>query len=150
MLFSHLGNAYSILSNSVYYTKRTVFEYIERRLFKKRLMRTKVDIYVLLLSLGRYLDWWTISPQRYHPLSSRCFYHWVDTSAGELLVPKGITRSVVSVSSLTWLIRYIYYWNLQFLSNLIIIKTKDSFPSGIVADFGYPVWAHWSYWSQTL
>ena len=150
MMCSHLGNAYSILSNSVYYTKRTVFKYIERRLFKKRLIRTTVDIYVLLLSLGRYLRWWTISPRWYHPPSSQCFYHWIDTSAGELLVPKGITRSVVSVSSLTWLIRYIYYWNLQFLNNLIIIKTKDSFPSGIVADCGYPVWTRWSYWSQTL
>jgi len=26
-----------------------------------------------LLSLGRYLCWWTISPQGYHPSSSQCF-----------------------------------------------------------------------------
>ena len=31
------------------------------------------------------------------------------------LVPEGIIRPVVSVSALTWFIRYIYYWNLQFL-----------------------------------
>jgi hypothetical protein len=35
----------------------------------------------VLLSLGRYLCWWTISP------SSQCYYHWVGTSAGGLLVP---------------------------------------------------------------
>ena len=51
-----------------------------------------------LLSLGRYLCWWTISPWGYHPPSSQCFYHWVDTSAGELLVPEGIIRLVVSVT----------------------------------------------------
>ena len=33
-------------------------------------------------------------------------------------------RPVVSVSALTWFIRYIYYWNLQFLNNVIIDKTK--------------------------
>jgi len=38
----------------------------------------------LLLSLGRYICWWTFS----------------------------IIRPVVSVSTLTWVIRYIYYWNL--------------------------------------
>jgi hypothetical protein len=31
---------------------------------------------------------------------------------------------VVSFSELTWLIRYIYFWNLQFLNNVIITKTK--------------------------
>ena len=51
-----------------------------------------------LLSLGRYLCWWTISPWGYHPPSSQCYYHWVDTSAGELLFPEGIIRLVVSVS----------------------------------------------------
>ena len=29
-------------------------------------MRAKLDIYVLLLSLIRFLCWWTISPGRYH------------------------------------------------------------------------------------
>jgi len=43
------------------------------RLFQKRVVRTKFDIYVLLLSLGRYLCWWTISPRGYHPPSSQCF-----------------------------------------------------------------------------
>jgi hypothetical protein len=35
------------------------------------------------------------------------YYHWVDTSAGVLLVPEGIIRTVVSASALTWFIRYI-------------------------------------------
>jgi hypothetical protein len=30
-------------------------------------------------------------------------------SAGGLLVPEGIIRPVISVSALTWFIRYIYY-----------------------------------------
>ena len=34
------------------------------------------------------------------------YYHWVDTSAGGLLVPEAITRPVVSASALTWFIRY--------------------------------------------
>jgi hypothetical protein len=35
------------------------------------------------------------------------YYHWVDTSAGGLLVPEGIIRIVVSASALTWFSRYI-------------------------------------------
>jgi len=31
-------------------------------------------------------------------------YHWVDTSAGGLLVPEGITLPVVGVSAMTWFI----------------------------------------------
>ena len=42
----------------------------------------------MLLSQGRYLCWWTISPRGYRPPSSQCYYHWVDTSAGGLLVPE--------------------------------------------------------------
>jgi hypothetical protein len=63
--------------------------------------------HVLLLSLGRYLCWWTISPRGHHPSSSQYFgtgmlyyYHWVDTSAGGLLVPEDITRPVVNASAL--------------------------------------------------
>jgi hypothetical protein len=57
----------------------------------------------LLLSLGRFLCWWTISPPGYHPPVVSVsvltwfirylrfyYYHWVDSSAGGLLVPRGI------------------------------------------------------------
>ena len=37
-------------------------------------------------------------------------YHRVDTSAGGLLVPEGIIQTVVSVSILTWFIRYINFF----------------------------------------
>ena len=47
---------------------------------------------------------------------------------GGLLVPEGIIRSVVGASALTWFIRYIYYWNLQFLNNVIINKTEVLLP----------------------
>ena len=52
----------------------------------------------VFLSLGRYLYWWTISPRVYHTPSSQCFYHWVNTSTGGLLVLEGIIHPVVSVS----------------------------------------------------
>ena len=55
-------------------------------------------------------------------------YDWVNTSSGGVFVPQGIIRPVVSASALTWFIRYIYYWNLQFLNNVIINKTKVLFP----------------------
>jgi hypothetical protein len=37
------------------------------------------------------------------------YYHWVDTSAGGLLVPGSIIRPVVSGLALTWFTKYIYY-----------------------------------------
>jgi hypothetical protein len=44
-------------------------------------------------------------------------------------------------SALTWFIIYIYYWNLQFLNNVSINKTKVLLPQALVtlADFAYPV-----------
>ena len=62
---------------------------------------------LLLLSLGRYL-------------------------CGGLLVPQGIIRPVVSASALTWFIRYIYFWKLQFLNNVIIYKSKVILPQSYV------------------
>ena len=52
----------------------------------------------VFLSLGRYLYWWTISRRGYHTPSSQCFYHWVDTSTGGLLVLECIKHPLVSVS----------------------------------------------------
>ena len=52
----------------------------------------------VFLSLGQYLCQWTISRRWYHPPSSQCFYHWINTSASGLLVADGIIRPVVSVS----------------------------------------------------
>ena len=43
-----------------------------------------------------------------------CYYHWVHTSAGGLLVPEGIIRPIVTVSTLTLFIKYICYRNFQF------------------------------------
>ena len=55
------------------------------------------------------------------------YYYWVDISAGGLLVPECMIRPVVSVSVLTFFIRYIYYWNLQFLIKVISSKLKFTF-----------------------
>jgi hypothetical protein len=83
---------------------------------------------LLLLSLGRYICWWTITSRVYHPLSNQCFvltcfffkylrfhyYHWVDTSNGGILVTECTILSGISVSVLTWFIRYLrfhyYHW----------------------------------------
>jgi hypothetical protein len=59
-------------------------------------------------------------------------YDWVNTSDGGVLVPESIIRPVVSASALTWFIRYIYYWKLQFLNNVIINKTKVLLPQAYV------------------
>ena len=60
-----------------------------------RVSYTKQSVF---LSLGRYLYWWTISPRGQHTPSSQCFYHWVNTSTGGLLVLECIIYPVVSVS----------------------------------------------------
>ena len=69
------------------------------------------------------------------------YYQWVDISVGELSVPDGITRPVVNVSVLAGFIRYkmyIYYWNLQFLNNVIINKDIVLLLQAL-ADFEFPV-----------
>jgi len=45
-----------------------------------------------------------------------------------VLVPEGIIRPVVSVLTLTWFIRNVCYLNLQFLNNVITIKSKVLLP----------------------
>jgi hypothetical protein len=57
---------------------------------------------------------------------------WVYTSAGGVVVPESIIRPVVSASALTWFIRYMYYWKLQYLNNVIINKTKVLLPQAYV------------------
>ena len=52
----------------------------------------------VLLSLNRHLCCWTISHREYHPSCCQCYYHWIDTSAGGLLVTESIIRPVVSVT----------------------------------------------------
>ena len=52
----------------------------------------------VFLSLGQYLYWWAIRPRVFHTPSSQCFYHWVNTSTGGLLVLECIMHPVVSVS----------------------------------------------------
>ena len=48
-------------------------------------------------------------------------------------------------SALTWFIRYIYYWNLQFLNNVFINKAKVLLPKAYVTldEFGYYVKIIW-------
>ena len=65
----------------------------------------------VFLSLGRYLYWWTISPRGYHTPSSQCFYHWVNTSTGGLLVLECIMHPVVSVSITGLISLMVDYWS---------------------------------------
>lgn len=66
-------------------------------------LKEKIYLYVLLLSLGCYHCWWTV-------------------------IPEGIVYPVVNVSALTRFIRYTCtYWHLHFLYVIIII-TKVHFP----------------------
>ena len=47
---------------------------------------------------------------------------------------------------------YIYYWNLQFINSVIIIKTKIHLNEALVTlpDIWYPVFVLWYYCSQRL
>ena len=70
----------------------------------------------------------TIRTRWYHQSSSQCYgtnmLYQVDTSVIELLGHAGIICPVVIVTELTCFIRYICYWNLQLLINVIIFKTS--------------------------
>ena len=74
------------------------------------------------------------------------YYHWVDTSAGGLLV----ICPVVRANALTYFISYIYYQKILFLNNVIIIKSKVFLCQSLVTliDWCYPLKAFWFYCSQ--
>jgi hypothetical protein len=61
------------------------------------------------------------------PLTSMLRFYIFITITGWTIVPEGIIRPVVSVSVLTWFIRYIYYWNLQFLNNVLWFYCSQNF-----------------------
>jgi hypothetical protein len=78
------------------------------------LTRSKHTSTYLFLSLGQCLCWWTVSPQRYHPLSGKCF--------GTDMV-------------------YLIYLSLKLAVHNTIIKTKVHLPQ---ADFvGWLVGLWW-------
>ena len=58
-------------------------------------------------------------------------------SVGGLLVLESIIV-IVSVSALTWFITYIYYSNLEFITNVNIIGTKVLLPQVTIADYPIP------------
>ena len=68
------------------------------------------------------------------------YYHWVDTYA------------VLAVAYIIW---YIYYWNLQFLKDVIIINTKVLSPQtwvtlDMLADMGDLGRVDWHGWLWTF
>ena len=50
----------------------------------------------------------------------------VDSSSDEIFVTKSINIPLDSVSTLTWFIGNTYYWNVQLLNDLILIKLRLS------------------------
>ena len=60
----------------VSYTNKTDLHNVTAILLKVPLntINQSIQPTFLLLSLGRYLCWWTISPRGYHQPSSRCFH----------------------------------------------------------------------------
>jgi hypothetical protein len=60
--------------------------------------RVSTVLLSVLLPLDQHLCWWTISHREYHPSCFQCYYHWIDTSAGGLLVTESSIRPVVSVT----------------------------------------------------
>ena len=75
------------------------------------LMKVIPGVYLMKVIPGVYLMKVIPETRRTHQFRYLrfYFYHWVDTSASELLVPEGIIHPVFSASTLTWFIRYIYY-----------------------------------------
>ena len=64
---------------------------------------------------------------------------FVYQKAGGHYFPEAMIRQVVSASALTCFNRYIYYYNLQFLNNVMINKTKVLLHHAqmSLADFGW-------------
>ena len=56
------------------------------------------------------------------------YYHWVDTTAGGLLVPEGIIRPVVSASALTTISKIHSITNLQLINFKILWKLRFQLP----------------------
>ena len=79
---------------------------------------------LVFLSLGQYNSWWIISPRGYHSPSSQCFYHWVNTTLGGLLVPEGIILPVVSVSITGSIPPLVDYWSprVSFSQQLVFLS----------------------------
>ena len=91
----------------------------------------------VLLSLGLYLCWWTISLRRYHLPSSQCYYHQVNTFAGGLLVSRCIIYPVASVTITRLIPLLVDYQSPEVsstrqpvfrLNNVIITKTIVPLP----------------------
>jgi uncharacterized integral membrane protein len=88
--------------------------------------------YLAFQSFNLERTWWSLSQKRVVRTKFNInvfFFIAISGSVpllGGLLVPEVITHSVVSVSALPWFIKYIYYWNLQFLNNVIISKRRIS------------------------
>ena len=59
-----------------------------------------------------------------------------------------LIHPIINFSAPTWFVRYIYiyHWNLQFLDNVILIKTKVTLPQAYVTlvELGYSVWFYCS------
>jgi hypothetical protein len=86
---------------------------------------------------------------RWRLVNKRAVYTQFDiyvsiTITESIYVPNGIIRPVDSVSALAWVIRYIHDWNLQFLNDIIIIKTTvpSTWGIGDLSRWGVSIYIH--------
>ena len=88
----------------------------------------------VFLSLDRHLCWWTISHREYHPSSCQCYYHWIDTSAGELLVTESIIRPVVSgsITGSTPLLLNYQSQRVSFVQQSVLLSLDRSSAGGLL------------------
>ena len=65
------------------------------------------------------------------------YYHWVDTTAGGLLVPEGIIRPVVSASALTTISKIHFDTNLQLINFEILLNLRFQLPQAKLTLAGF-------------
>ena len=82
---------------------------------EKRFMRSKIGIYVTLFY----------------------YYHWVDTTAGGLLVPEGIIRPVVGASVLTTISKIHFVTNSLLINFEILLKLRYQLPQAKLTLAGF-------------
>jgi hypothetical protein len=112
-LVSWLFSIWSLVQD-IWYSKDQMYNDICPALFPKILKLFDFSIFWLL----------SVPDEDY----SRNYYDWVDASPDRLFVPESTIHPVDGVSPPTWFLRYIYYWNLQFLNYMIINQTNINLP----------------------
>ena len=106
---------------------------------------SRVSSTLLLLSLGRYLWWWTMSPRGYH--LHFYYYHWDDTSVGGLLVLEGIIYTFITI---TWTIPLLVdYESSRVSSTLLLLSLGRYLCWWTMSPRGYHLHFYYYHWDDT-